>query len=123
MLTAAGLNAFANQGFLPHDGYATASQFIDATMNVVGMGFGLASFLAVYGSVIDGNGVNAWSIGGTPLKQGKAGGNGITNSHNKYVGTCLCVSSRSLTYGTDTRAMSPPLDLICISSATTIRSG
>lgn len=80
-----GLNAFANHGFLPHNGYATITQFIDATMNVVGMGPGLAAFLAVYGAVIDGSGT-AWSIGGTPpasLAGPLGGGNGISGSHNK----------------------------------------
>jgi hypothetical protein len=35
------------------------------TMRVVGMGPHLAAFLAVYGAVIDGDGLS-WSIGGTP---------------------------------------------------------
>lgn len=80
------MNAFANHGFLPHNGYATISQFIDATTNVVGMGLDLAGFLAVFGAVIDGDGT-AWSIGGTP-GPGVGGplagqGNGISGSHNK----------------------------------------
>lgn len=80
-----GLNAMANHGYLPHDGYATITEFIDAVMTVAGMGPGLASFLAVYGAAIDGSGT-AWSIGGTPAQEGQAGGNGISNSHNKYEG-------------------------------------
>jgi hypothetical protein len=81
------LNAFANHGYLPRNGYATISQFIDATTKVVGMGPGLASFLAVYGAVMDGDGLS-WSIGGTPAP-GTGGplsglGNGISGSHNKY---------------------------------------
>lgn len=84
-----GLNAFANHGFLPHDGYATITQFLDATMTVVGMGPLLASFLAVLGASIDGSGT-AWSIGGTPksVPEGLTNlvgtGNGISGSHNKY---------------------------------------
>ncbi|KAF2162620.1 hypothetical protein M409DRAFT_58040 [Zasmidium cellare ATCC 36951] len=81
-----GLNAFANHGFLPHNGYATIPQFLDATMNVVGMGPILAVFLATFGAVIDGSGT-AWSIGGTPpasLGGLLGGGNGISGSHNKY---------------------------------------
>lgn len=70
----------ANHGFLPHNGYATITEFIDATMSTVGMGVGLASFLAIYGAAIDGSGT-AWSIGGTPFGVGAKGGNGITNSH------------------------------------------
>lgn len=80
-----GLNAFANHGFLPRNGYATITQFIDATMNVVGMGTDLAAFLAVFGAEIDGSGT-AWSIGGTPpasIAGPLGGGNGISGSHNK----------------------------------------
>ncbi|PPJ52290.1 hypothetical protein CBER1_09557 [Cercospora berteroae] len=83
-----GLNAFANHGFLPRSGYATVAQYIDATMNVVGMGTDLAAFLGVLGALIDSGDLMAWSMGGTPppgvgspLAQG---GNGLTGSHNKY---------------------------------------
>lgn len=81
-----GLNAFANHGFIPHNGYATIQQFIDATETVVGMGPLLAGFLSILGAVIDGDG-GAWSIGGTP-GPGIGGplahlGNGISGSHNK----------------------------------------
>lgn len=84
-----GLNAFANHGFLPHDGYATITQFVDATTKVVGMGPILAGFLAVLGATLDGSGT-AWSIGGTPksvpigLTNLVGTGNGISGSHNKY---------------------------------------
>lgn len=78
-----------NHNFLPHNGYATIAQFLDATMNVVGMGPGLAGFLAVYGAVIDGDG-GSWSIGGTPPDEylpsppiNGQKGNGISGSHNK----------------------------------------
>lgn len=83
-----GLNAFANHGFLPHNGYATITQFLDVTMSVVGMGPILAGFLAVLGASVDGDGT-AWSIGGTPTAA-QAGsplgpfGNGLSGSHNKY---------------------------------------
>ncbi|PPJ50228.1 hypothetical protein CBER1_07209 [Cercospora berteroae] len=82
-----GLNAFANHGFLPRNGYATISQFIDATTTVVGMGPILAAFLAVLGASIDGDGTS-WSIHGTP-PLGVGGplarfGNGLSGSHNKY---------------------------------------
>ena len=76
----------ANHNFLPHDGWATITQFIDATNSVVGMGPTLALFLAVYGAEIDGSGL-AWSIGGTPTAAQAGllpGGNGISGSHNKY---------------------------------------
>jgi hypothetical protein len=74
----------ANHNFLPHNGYATIDQFIDATNSVAGMGRDLGLVLAAYGAVIDGSGL-AWSIGGKPTAaQAINGGNGITNSHNKY---------------------------------------
>jgi len=84
-----GLNAFANHGFLPRNGYATTQQFIDATTEVVGMGSILSGFLSLLGSAIDGD-LTAWSIGGTP-PPGVGGplaryGNGISGSHNKYEG-------------------------------------
>jgi hypothetical protein len=84
-----GLNAFANHGFIPHNGYATTQQFIDATEKVVGMGPLLAGFLSLLGSLIDGDGTS-WSIGGTP-PPGVGGplahfGKGISGSHNKYEG-------------------------------------
>ncbi|KAK6442644.1 hypothetical protein LTR95_001123 [Oleoguttula sp. CCFEE 5521] len=81
-----GLNAMANHNFLPHDGYATIAQFVDATESVVGMGSALAIFLSAYGAAIDGSGL-AWSIGGTPTAAQAGllpGGNGISGSHNKY---------------------------------------
>jgi hypothetical protein len=80
-----GLNAFANHGFLPKDGYATITQFIEATTKVAGMSLDLAGFLALYGAVIDGSGLG-WSIAGTPpasLKYPLGGGNGLSGSHNK----------------------------------------
>ncbi|KAF3037471.1 hypothetical protein E8E12_003210 [Didymella heteroderae] len=84
-----GLNAFANHNFLPHNGYATVQQYIDATMKVVGMGPLLSLFLSVYGGAIDGD-ITNWSMGGTPtLAQGGVTGvlgNGLIGSHNKYEG-------------------------------------
>lgn len=78
--------AVANHGFLPHNGYATVTQFVEATTQVVGMGPGLALFLSAFGAAIDGSGL-AWSIGGTPTRAQAGllpGGNGISGSHNKY---------------------------------------
>ncbi|KAF2030518.1 Cloroperoxidase [Setomelanomma holmii] len=84
-----GLNAFANHNFLPHDGYASVTQYIDATTKVVGMGPLLSIFLSALGGAIDGDILN-WSMGGTPsLAQGGATGvlgNGLIGSHNKYEG-------------------------------------
>jgi hypothetical protein len=81
-----GLNAFANHGFIPKDGYATIQQFIDATEHVVGMSADLSAFLSLYGAAIDGSGTG-WSIGGTPpasLAHPLGGGNGLSGSHNKW---------------------------------------
>ncbi|KAF2133984.1 Cloroperoxidase [Dothidotthia symphoricarpi CBS 119687] len=84
-----GLNAFANHGFLPRDGYATVQQFVDTTMKVVGMGPLLSLFLSTLGATIDGD-LTSWSIAGTPtLAQGGVTGvlaNGLVGSHNKYEG-------------------------------------
>lgn len=81
-----GLNAFANHGFLPHNGYATVSQYIEATETVVGMGPILAGFLSILGGAIDGD-LLSWSLGGTPtLAQGGLTGvlgHGLVGSHNK----------------------------------------
>ena len=83
-----GLNAMANHGYLPHNGVATIEQFIQSCNYVFGMGLDLAGFLAVYGAIIDGNGLE-WSIGGpTPLVAGPLADisepEGISGSHNKY---------------------------------------
>jgi len=50
-----GLNAMANHNYIPHNGVATISQFIQGTNDVFGMGLDLATFLAVYGAVFDGD--------------------------------------------------------------------
>ncbi|KAF2726154.1 hypothetical protein K431DRAFT_214138 [Polychaeton citri CBS 116435] len=71
-----GLNAMANHGYLPRNGIATIQQFITGTYQVFGMGQDLATFLAVYGAVIDGTGTS-WSIGGVPHT-------GIAGSHGNY---------------------------------------
>jgi len=83
-----GLNAFANHGFLPRNGYATVQQYIDITMEVVGMGPTLSLFLSVLGALIDSGDLLAWSMGGTP-PPGVGGlaaqnGHGLIGSHNKY---------------------------------------
>ncbi|KAL5113683.1 putative zinc transporter msc2 [Pleosporales sp. CAS-2024a] len=84
-----GLNAFANHNFLPHNGYATVQQYVDATTKVVGMGPVLALFLSAFGGAMDGD-ILSWSMGGKPsLAQGGVTGilgNGISASHNKYEG-------------------------------------
>jgi len=76
-----GLNAMANHGYIPHNGVATITQFIEGTGKVFGMGVDLAAFLAVLGASIDGDGLS-WSIGGA--NPALLVGNGLTGSHNKY---------------------------------------
>jgi len=84
-----GLNAMANHGYIPHNGVATITQFIQGTYDVFGMGTDLATFLAVYGAVFDGD-LTSWSIGGPPpagllSSVGLLGTpQGISGSHNKY---------------------------------------
>jgi hypothetical protein len=83
------LRTDAFEDFLPHDGYASITQYIDATTKVVGMGPLLSTFLSVLGGAIDGDILN-WSMAGTPsLAQGGVTGvlgNGLVGSHNKYEG-------------------------------------
>lgn len=83
-----GLNALANHNYLPHNGVATITQFVEATTKVFGMGPDLALFLSTYGAVVDGDGTK-WSIGGpsdsVPGLLGLLGQpQGISGSHNKY---------------------------------------
>ncbi|KAI0125584.1 hypothetical protein BJ170DRAFT_695627 [Xylariales sp. AK1849] len=90
-----GLNALANHGYLPHDGVADIDTIIKATNEVYGMSLDLGGFLAVYGTVVDGNPLSTspgYSIGG-PSKdsQNILGGlgllgtpTGLSGSHNKY---------------------------------------
>jgi hypothetical protein len=66
----------ANHGYLPHNGVATIDQFITGTFDVFGMGTDLATFLAVYGALLDGT-LTGWSIGG-------AAHTGIGGSHGNY---------------------------------------
>ncbi|GAB7326296.1 hypothetical protein MBLNU13_g10272t1 [Cladosporium sp. NU13] len=100
-----GLNAMANHGYLPHDGIVTIPQFIESTGKVFGMGVDLSTFLAVYGSVFDGN-LYSWSIGGPddrvsiPLNLlGQP--QGISGSHNKYEGDASPTRGDLYVYGND----------------------
>ena len=79
----------ANHGYLPHNGIGTIQQFIDGTMAAFGMGPDLASFLAVYGAIFDGN-LASYSIGGPTAGVTVIGAldqpQGLSGSHNKYEG-------------------------------------
>jgi len=84
-----GLNAMANHNYIPHNGVATITQFVQGTYEVFGMGLDLGAFLSVYGAVFDGD-LTSWSIGGPPPSSllGSVGllgkPQGISGSHNKY---------------------------------------
>jgi len=83
----------ANHGYLPHNGYATIDQFVTQTGRVFGMGVDLATFLAVYGAVVDGN-LAGWSLQGTPHI-------GIGGSHGNYEGDSSPIHSDLFQYGQD----------------------
>jgi hypothetical protein len=86
-----GLNAMANHGYLPHNGVATITQFIDACQTVFGMGLDLATFLATYGAVVDGT-LTSWSINGKPHT-------GIGGSHGNYETDSSPLKSDLFQYG------------------------
>lgn len=90
-----GLNALANHGYLPHNGVADMATIVKATNDVYGMSLDLGGFLAVYGTVYDGNPLSTnpgYSIGG-PSKDSQnilnglgllGTPSGLSGSHNKY---------------------------------------
>jgi hypothetical protein len=90
-----GLNALANHNYLPRSGVADMQTIIRATNEVYGMSLDLGGFLAVYGTVFDGNPLSTspgYSIGGpTKDSQNILNGvgllgtpSGLSGSHNKY---------------------------------------
>lgn len=91
-----GLNALANHNFLPHNGVADIPTIISAVNQVYGMALDLATFLAVYETVFDGNPLSldpGYSIGGPTADSSNILGNlfgsvgapqGLSGSHNKY---------------------------------------
>ncbi|KAF2764567.1 hypothetical protein EJ03DRAFT_346179 [Teratosphaeria nubilosa] len=92
-----GLNALANHNYLPHNGFATIQQFIDGTTGVYGMGEDLAGFLAIYGALIDGDGLG-WSIEGVPHT-------GIGGSHNNYEADSSPNRADLYQYGSNTKVV------------------
>jgi len=90
-----GLNALANHNYLPRNGVADMATIIRATNEVYGMSLDLGGFLAVYGTVFDGNPLSTnpgYSIGGpSQYSQNILNGagllgtpSGLSGSHNKY---------------------------------------
>ncbi|KAI0864483.1 hypothetical protein F4860DRAFT_501179 [Xylaria cubensis] len=98
-----GLNAMANHGYLPHNGVGTIDDFISGTMAAFGMGVDLATFLAIYGAVFDGD-LTSYSIGGPAPSLLGLGGllgepTGLSGSHNKYEGDTSPVHGDLYQYG------------------------
>lgn len=95
----------ANHGYLPHNGVGTIQDFITGTQDAFGMGksvpletiahthvlkgVDLATVLAIYGAVFDGD-LKSYSIGGPtptlPLLGLLGSPQGLSGSHNKYEG-------------------------------------
>ncbi|KAK4574868.1 hypothetical protein LTR86_001710 [Recurvomyces mirabilis] len=101
-----GLNAMANHGYLPHNGIATIEQLITQVPYVFGMGVDLATVLAVYGAVIDGD-LTSYSIGGPDSRVSLLGlgllgePQGLSGSHNKYEGDVSPIKGDLYQYGND----------------------
>lgn len=67
-----GLNLMANYGYLPRDGHVTASQVIEQTARCFNMGADLATVLAVFAVLSDGDlETESWYLGAGP---GNVGG-------------------------------------------------
>ncbi|CAF9924653.1 hypothetical protein IMSHALPRED_006247 [Imshaugia aleurites] len=88
-----GLNALANHGYLPHNGVADIPTIVSAVNTAYGMGIDLGTFLAVYGSLFDGDAVSldpGYSIGGPATSEDILGlgvlgtPSGLSGSHNNY---------------------------------------
>ncbi|KAF2086379.1 Cloroperoxidase [Saccharata proteae CBS 121410] len=91
-----GLNALANHGYIDHSGVDTFNNILTGVNGAYGMALDLAAFLAVFGTVFDGNPISltpGYSIGGPSDKSENILGNGLgllgtpqglSGSHNKY---------------------------------------
>ncbi|KAK0530107.1 hypothetical protein OC835_004120 [Tilletia horrida] len=81
-----GLNTLANHGYLPRSGIVHAQDIVEGTQAGFNLGFDLASFLAAFGILVDGDPLtNMLSIGGQTkgiLGGGKAG----LNNHGHFEG-------------------------------------
>jgi hypothetical protein len=80
----------ANHGYLPHNGIGNMPDFINGCQEAFGMGVDLATFLAIYGAIFDGD-LTSYSIGGPVPGLLNLGGllgapQGLSGSHNKYEG-------------------------------------
>ncbi|KAF2501596.1 hypothetical protein BU16DRAFT_569583 [Lophium mytilinum] len=100
-----GLNAMANHGYMPHSGVGSITDFITGTQEAFGMGVDLATFLAIYGAIFDGD-LTKYSIGGPYPSLLNLGGllgspQGLSGSHNKYEGDVSPTRGDLYQYGND----------------------
>ncbi|KAI0532539.1 Chloroperoxidase [Xylaria digitata] len=98
-----GLNAMANHGYIPHNGVGTIADFVSGTTKAFSMGIDLATFLATYGAIFDGD-LKSFSIGGPApslLGLGSLLGEpqGLSGSHNKCGGDSSPVHGDLYQYG------------------------
>jgi hypothetical protein len=78
----------ANHNYMPHSGVGSITDFITGCQEAFGMGADLATFLAIYGAIFDGD-LKSYSIGGPAPSVLPLGGilgepEGLSGSHNKY---------------------------------------
>ena len=96
-------------------GVATISEFIQATNEVYSMGLDLATFLATYGAIMDGD-LRSWSIGGPPPTSSLEGilsqPRGITYSHNKYESDVSPTRGDLYQYGNDYLVQLPQFEAL-----------
>ncbi|KAF2088265.1 Cloroperoxidase [Saccharata proteae CBS 121410] len=106
-----GLNAMANHGYVPRNGYGSVTDFVNGATAAYGMGADLAALLSVLGAVFSGD-LTSWSIGGPPSAGlGNVLGSlplgllsapmGISFSHNKYEGDASPGRGDLYKYGND----------------------
>ncbi|KAI0523800.1 hypothetical protein F5B22DRAFT_659546 [Xylaria bambusicola] len=98
-----GLNSMANHGYIPRNGIATIQEIVSGSMDVFGMGVDVATFLATYGAIFDGD-LTSFSIGGPPpslLDLGNLLGEpqGLSGSHNKFEGDASPIYGDLYQYG------------------------
>ncbi|KAL0259655.1 hypothetical protein SLS55_005392 [Diplodia seriata] len=114
-----GLNAAANHGYISHTGVDTWNNILAGVNEAYGMALDLATFLAVYGTVFDGNPLSltpGYSIGGaTTLSQNILGNGlgllgepqGLSGSHNRYESDTSATRGDQYLYGDAFRVQVP----------------
>ncbi|KAE8251370.1 hypothetical protein A4X13_0g4023 [Tilletia indica] len=81
-----GLNTLANHGYLPRSGIVHAHDIVEGTAAGFNLGFDLATFLALFGILVDGDPLSGMlSIGG-PTKGILGGGKAGLNNHGHFEG-------------------------------------